>query len=72
MPEINRYWLQSVVKRENRQSTHDLDTWARMDEKRRIEAEMRYYGRVFPPIGLQRSTTSRKREKRNEHGSDDD
>ena len=72
MPEINSYWLQLVVKRENRQSTNDLDTWARMSEERRIEAEKRYYGKVFPPIGLHRSTTSRKREKRNEHGSDND
>ena len=72
MPEINSYWLQSVAKRENRQLTSDLDTWATMSEERRIEAEKRHYGKVFPPIGLQRPTTSQKREKRNEHGSHDD
>ena len=72
MAEINRYWLQSVAKRDNRQSTNDLDRWARMSEERRIEAEIRHYGKVFPPIGLQRPTTSHKREKRNEHGSHDD
>ena len=72
MAEINRYWLQSVAKRDNGQSANDLDTWATMNEERRIEAEKRHYGKVFPPIGLQRPTTSQKREKRDEHGSHDD
>lgn len=72
MAEINRYWLQSVAKRETRQFTNDLDTWATMSEERRIEAEKRHYGKAFPPIGLQRPTTLHKREKRNEHGSHND
>ena len=62
MPEINLFWLQAPMNRNEVAPFHaELDAWATMSEERRKIAEMHHYGETFPPVTKQRKRPLRKR-----------